>query len=107
MILPLLLFILSCSVSTKNLNSNQETGFFFKTKSKYLKVSDENYQISIPKKANDNKELIVEIKPKGEKQIQKEISQDEYFKIQQILKSNINLTNENKKSIQEILKLNT
>src|SRR5690606_24881339 len=103
----LLIFTSSCTVSTKNVNNNGETGFFFKTKSKYVKINDENYTISIPKKANDEGKSVVKIKPKNGKTIEKELSQDEYSEIQEILKSNKNLSNENKKSIQKILNLNS
>lgn len=99
--LPLLFVTLSCSVSTKNIN-NREPGFFFERKSKYFKVNDENYQISIPEKANDEGKIIVKIKPENGKKIEKELSGDEYSKIREILKSNT-LSDENKKAIRRII----
>lgn len=103
--LPIIFFTLSCSISTKNLK-DREPGFFFERKSIDY-INYQNYQVLIPKKVDVNEKVTIKIKPENGRKIKKEITQDEYFSIQEILKSNNKLTDENKKTIQDILNLNS
>ncbi|MDY3345077.1 hypothetical protein PG326_05465 [Riemerella anatipestifer] len=102
----LLLFLFSCKISTKNINNDGKTGFFFRTKSEYLELKDENYQILIPKKSNDKGKFIVKIKSKNGEEKEKEINKEEYSKIQEIFKSSDNLSSESKTEIRKILSIN-
>ncbi len=97
----------SCSVSTKDISSSEENGFFFKMKHKFTEINYENYQILIPKKLNNEGKAIVKIKDKTKGYIEKELNQDEHSRIQLILNSDNNLSEENKKSILKILNLNS
>ena len=98
------LLFFSCKISTKNIN-HEENGFFFKTKSKYFKINDENYQISFPKNMSGEEKLTVKFKPQNGKKTEKIITQKEYLKVEEILKRNNPLSEENKKEIQKILKI--
>ncbi|PWN59012.1 hypothetical protein C1634_020595 [Chryseobacterium viscerum] len=97
----------SCSVSTKDISSSEENGFFFKMKHKFTEINYENYQILIPKKLNTEEKAIVKIKDKTKRNSEKELNQDEHLRIQLILKSDNNLYEENEKSIIKILNLDS
>jgi hypothetical protein len=93
----------SCSVSTKNLDSKEENGFYFNIKSKYTTVNDANYQISIPSKLNDEGKGIVKIKDRNGEKVEREINKEVFSQVQSILNSNDVVSKE--KSIQKILNL--
>lgn len=105
--LSLLILMYSCSVSTNDISSSEENKFFFKMKHKFTEINNENYQILIPKKLNTEGKAIVKIKDKTKGNFKKELNQNEYFRIQLILNSDNNLSEENKKSIIKILNLNS